>query len=362
MRRDAESASVMYLVKMPPDHAVPDPVPPVDQLSRLNTQRQPVPGSGGDLLPQDHQEIITGVCTPCTMRVSCVVLRGRDEIQARGPRARSELLRRQFAIRIHRMHMAVTAIPATSPGGYARRRELGLLRFVLLPNPQLSGGALIERVQYSPHSTLGIPVLSEDHANCERRVVLLPVLPFNDAAAPDFTCVSHSNALHDRARAHVVTDRARHDGLNPEDVECKRQPGTADLRRVAAPPELAPQRPSDLEPVRMCHEWAANLMRDAHPRLGREERVDLTPVVINWCTGQSAAANNFAALAVVRDPLVDTVEAPRVTHECRPLLYLLQARLLFAVPVRHLVLAMHEPQVGSFAGADRFKSQAHGEP
>jgi hypothetical protein len=37
--------------------------------------------------PQDHQQIITSVRTPRTMRVSCVVLRGRDEIQARGAAA-----------------------------------------------------------------------------------------------------------------------------------------------------------------------------------------------------------------------------------------------------------------------------------
>jgi hypothetical protein len=74
---------------------------------------------------------------------------GRDEIQARGPRSGGELLRRQLAIRVHRMHMAVTAVPATSPGGDALRGELRFLHVVLLPNAKLSGGALIRSVRYS---------------------------------------------------------------------------------------------------------------------------------------------------------------------------------------------------------------------
>lgn len=73
----------------------------------------------------------------------------------------------------------------------------------------------------------------------ERHVVLLTFNLFNHAAAPDLARVTHADALHYGARTHVVTDRARHHGLHPEGVECKRQPGAPNLRRVAAPPELA---------------------------------------------------------------------------------------------------------------------------
>ena len=99
-------------------------------------------------------------------------------------------------------------------------------------------------------------------------------------------------------------------------------------------------------------------MRDAHPRLCRKECVDLTPVIVDRRARQSAATNNLAVHAVVRDPLVDTVEAPRVAHELRPLLCLLEAWFL-AVPIRHLVVVMHQPQVRSVGGADRLKPQAH---
>src|ERR1022692_106814 len=103
-------------------------------------------------------------------------------------------------------------------------------------------------------------------------------------------------------------------------------------------------------------------MRDAHPRLCRKEGVDLTPVVVDRSARQSAATDNLAAHAVVRDPLVDAVEAPRVAHELRPLLRLPEARLLVVVPIRHLVVVMDKPQVRSVGGADRLKPQAHREP
>ena len=102
-------------------------------------------------------------------------------------------------------------------------------------------------------------------------------------------------------------------------------------------------------------------MRDAHPRLRRKECVDLTPVVVDRRARQSAATDKLTAHAVVRDPLVDAVEAPRVAHERRPLLRLFQARLLVAVPIRHLVV-MHKPQVRSVGGADRLKPRAQREP
>jgi hypothetical protein len=107
-----------------------------------------------------------------------------------------------------------------------------------------------------------------------------------------------------------VADRTRDDGLDPEEVKRKCQPGTANLRRVAAPPELAPQRPSDLEPVCVRNEWAADLIRGAYPQLSWEECVDLTPVVVDWRTRQSAAADDRSALAVVCDPFVNSVESP----------------------------------------------------
>src|SRR5215467_1922738 len=102
-------------------------------------------------------------------------------------------------------------------------------------------------------------------------------------------------------------------------------------------------------------------MRDANPRLCRKECVDLTPVVVDRRARQSAATDNLAANAVVRDPLVDAVETPRVAHEPRPLLHLLEARLLVAVPGPYLVVVMHKPQVSSVGRADRFKPQAHRE-
>ena len=137
MSRDAESTSAMYLVKASADHLVADLVPPIDQLSRLNTERQPVPGLGGDLLPQDHQQIITGVRTPCPMRVSRVVLRGRDEIQARGPRTScsgvsfpSEYT--ECAWQSPRYHLGPRA--ATRGGGNSNSCTLPAL-----PNPKLTG-------------------------------------------------------------------------------------------------------------------------------------------------------------------------------------------------------------------------------
>src|ERR1022692_1050447 len=95
---------------------------------------------------------------------------------------------------------------------------------------------------YSDHGSRRgpVPVSSQQHTHRERRVVLLSFNPFNHAAASDFARGPHADALHYGARTHVVTERARHHGLHPEDVERKRQPGAPDLRRVAAPPELAP--------------------------------------------------------------------------------------------------------------------------
>jgi hypothetical protein len=40
----------------------------------------------------------------------------------------------------------------------------------------------------------------------------------------DLARVPHADALHHGTRAHIVTDRARHHGLHPEDVEGIRQP------------------------------------------------------------------------------------------------------------------------------------------
>ena len=142
-----------------------------------------------------------------------------------------------------------------------------------------------------------------------RRVVLLAVNPLDHAAAADLTRVPHADALHDGARTLVVPDRAGHHGLHSERIERERQPGPPDLRRVAATPELPPQRPSDLEPVRVRDEWAADLVRGAHPRLRREEAVDLAPVVVERRAGQAAAPDDLAARAVVGDPLVDAVQA-----------------------------------------------------
>src|SRR5205823_1827225 len=113
--------------------------------------------------------------------------------------------------------------------------------------------------------------------------------------------------------------------------------------------------PADLEPVGVRNEWAVSLMRYAHPRLCGEECVDLAPVVVDGRARQPAATDNSAAHPVVRDPLVDAVAAPRVAHERRPLLRLLEARPLVVVPIRNVVVVVHEPQVTSVGGADRFK-------
>ncbi|MBA3278046.1 MAG: hypothetical protein H0U22_04865 [Geodermatophilaceae bacterium] len=93
----------------------------------------------------------------------------------------------------------------------------------------------------------------------------------------------------------------------------------------------------------------------------RKECVDLTPVVVDRSARQPAATGNLAADAVVRDPLVDAVKAPRVAHELRPLPRLLEARLV-VVPVRHLVVVMDKPQISSVGRADRFKPQAQRQP
>jgi hypothetical protein len=189
-----------------------------------------------------------------------------------------------------------------------------------------------------------------------------PPQPLQPCPGWDFARIAHADALHYGARTHVVADRAGHHGARTQDVERKRQPGATNLRRVAAPPELAPQRPSDLKPVRVRNERVTNLMHGAHPRLCRKEPVDLTPVVIDLRTRQTAAADNLATPAVVRDPLVDAMEAPRVAHELGPLLRLLEARLLIPVPRPHLVITVHTPQIMSVGGSGRFKPQPHREP
>ena len=64
----------------------------------------------------------------------------------------------------------------------------------------------------------------------------------------------------------------------------------------------------------------------------------------------------------LRDPIVGTVDAPRFAHELRPPPRLLKAQLLVVVPIRHLVVVVHKPQVMSVGGARRFKPQARREP
>ena len=145
-----------------------------------------------------------------------------------------------------------------------------------------------------------------------------PSSPSTVAAAADLPCIPHADALHHRARADVVTDRAGHHGLHAEHVEGKVESRASDLGRVAESPELGAQRPADLEPVRVRRERPVDLVRHSHPRLGREQRVDLTPVVVDRSPRQPPATDDLAARAVVRDPFVDAVEPPRVAHELRP--------------------------------------------
>jgi hypothetical protein len=60
----AQAACLVYLVQVLAEHVVADAVPPFDRLSRADAERQPVPGLGGDLLPQDHQQVAAGEFTP----------------------------------------------------------------------------------------------------------------------------------------------------------------------------------------------------------------------------------------------------------------------------------------------------------
>ena len=135
-----------------------------------------------------------------------------------------------------------------------------------------------------------------------------------------------------------------------------------DLGRVAPPPEPAPQRPSDLQPARARHERTASLMRGAHPRLRRKERIELTPVIVDRSARHPPATDYLAADTVVRDPLADAVQVPRLTHELRPLAFPFKARLLVALPGPHAVVVMHEPQVPGLDRADRLQPQPPGEP
>jgi hypothetical protein len=57
-----------------------------------------VPRAGGDLLSKHHQQVITNMRAPRTVRIGRVVLRGRDEVQSRRSGADREFLGRQLAI------------------------------------------------------------------------------------------------------------------------------------------------------------------------------------------------------------------------------------------------------------------------
>ncbi len=60
---------------------------------------------------------------------SGIVIGGRDEIQPSGAGTDSQLLRRQFAIRMYGMNVTVTSIPATFSTSHPRHRELRLHPF-----------------------------------------------------------------------------------------------------------------------------------------------------------------------------------------------------------------------------------------
>ena len=95
--RYAQSADLTYLVQMPVDHVLADAVPPIDHLSRVDPEREPVPGPGGDLLAENHQQVVTGEWTPDAMGVGCVVLGDGDEVKPGLTGTGRELLRRQLA-------------------------------------------------------------------------------------------------------------------------------------------------------------------------------------------------------------------------------------------------------------------------
>lgn len=127
----------MYLIHVPADHIVADAVPPLDRLPWVDAERQSVPGLGGDLLAQYHQQVITGELSPGAVRVGCVVLGGGDEVQPARPGIGRKLPWRQFAaVRADRMHVAVTPVPAAPPASCPPRRELwfpGLIRHLVIP-------------------------------------------------------------------------------------------------------------------------------------------------------------------------------------------------------------------------------------
>ena len=156
-------------------------------------------------------------------------------------------------------------------------------------------------------------------------------------------------------------NRAGHHGLHAEDVEGELEPRASDLGRVAESPELGAQRPADLEPMRMRSEREVDVVRHSHPRLGREECVDLTPVVVNRSARQAAATDDLAARAVVGDPFVDAVEPPRVAHELGPLLGLFSTRLPAVIPAGHRFVVVHEPQVTSVGQTGGLEPQASSE-
>ena len=115
------------------------------------------------------------------------------------------------------------------------------------------------------------------------------------------------------------------------------------LGRVAASPELAAQRPPDLQPVRMRRKRVIGPVRQPHPRFRRQERIDLTPVIVDRRTRQTPAADDLTAHPVVGDPFVDPVATPRIAHELRLPSGLLGARLPALIPASHLVVVVHEP-------------------
>lgn len=71
----------MYLVHVLADQIVPDAVPPLDHVAWVDAECKPVPGLSGDLLPQDHQQVVTCELGPVSVRVGGVVLGGGSEVQ-----------------------------------------------------------------------------------------------------------------------------------------------------------------------------------------------------------------------------------------------------------------------------------------
>ena len=97
MSRSTEPTGPVNLIQMPVDHVVSHAIAPVNYLTWVDPKREPVSGPRGDLLAQDHQQIVADVLAPGAMRLGSVVLRGRKEIKSCRTGTCHKLGRRQLA-------------------------------------------------------------------------------------------------------------------------------------------------------------------------------------------------------------------------------------------------------------------------